>query len=175
MLDSDLAELYGVATKVLNQAVKRNLSRFPEDFMFQLTVKESEILRSQSVTLEKGRNGQNLRSQIVTLEKGRGRYSKYLPYAFTEQGVAMLSSVLNSKRAIQVNIQIMRIFTQLRNMVYFHGELSRYLANLERKLERRLGSQAGKIHKLFQAIKQLMGHVQHHELRLSEHWKHISK
>ena len=91
MLDADLAELYGVETRVLVQAVKRNLERFPEDFMFQLNKDDVDFLRSQ----------------IVTLKKGRGQHSKYLPYAFTEQGVAMLSSVLRSQRAIQVNIEIM--------------------------------------------------------------------
>ena len=88
MLDADLAELYQVETRALNQAVRRNLDRFPEDFMFQLTAQEASTLRSQ----------------IVTLEKGRGRYSKYAPLAFTELGVAMLSSVLNSDRAVQMNI-----------------------------------------------------------------------
>ena len=98
MLDSNLAELYDVPTKVFNQAVKRNKSRFPSDFMFQLTSEEFDILRSQ----------------IVTLETGRGRHRKYLPYAFTEQGVAMLSSILRSKRAVNVNIEIMRAFVRLR-------------------------------------------------------------
>lgn len=106
MMDSELAEMYGVETKVLNQAVKRNIERFPEDFMFQQTIEEWEklklqiaatnemdSLRSQFVTSD-GEN--SLRSQFVTLEKGRGKHRKYLPYAFTEQGVAMLSSVLNS-------------------------------------------------------------------------------
>src|SRR4030043_299374 len=106
MLDADLAELYGVETRVLVQAVKRNLERFPEDFMFQLSKEEADFLRSQ----------------IVTLKKGRGQHSKYLPYAFTEQGVAMLSSVLNSERAIQVNIQIMRAFTALRQMISSHAD-----------------------------------------------------
>src|SRR4030042_5765407 len=101
MLDSDLAELYGVATKVLLQAVKRNLNRFPEDCMF--------ILKYQDVVA--------LRSQIVTLKKGRGEHRKYLPYVFTEQGVAMLSSVLNSERAVQANLAIMRAFVKLREML----------------------------------------------------------
>lgn len=104
MLDSDLAKLYGVKAKVLNQAVKRNIKRFPEDFMLQLSRKEAESLRSQIVTLN------NTKSEISK----RGKHFKYLPYAFTEQGVAMLSSVLNSERAIQVNILIMRAFTKLR-------------------------------------------------------------
>lgn len=107
MLDNDLAELYGVATKVLNQAVKRNIARFPDDFMFELTRNEYN----------------SLRSQIVTLESGKGRYSKYNPYVFTEQGVAMLSGVLSSDRAIAVNIQIMRIFTRIRQMLIDNTEL----------------------------------------------------
>jgi len=104
MLDSDLAELYGGPTKVLVQAVKRNIKRFPEDFMFQLSEDEDK----------------SLRSQIVTLKAGRGKHRKYLPYAFSEQGVAMLSSVLNSDRAIEVNILIMRAFVKLREMIASH-------------------------------------------------------
>ncbi len=98
MLDFDLAELYEVETKVLNQAVKRNIDRFPADFMIQITRDEYN----------------SLRSQFVTLERGRGKYTKYLPYAFTEQGVSMLSSVLNSSKAIQMNIQIIRAFVFMR-------------------------------------------------------------
>ena len=113
MLDSDLAELYGVETRVLNQAVKRNIERFPDDFMFQLTEYEADYLeseggigdslRSQNVTLKhkNSQNSQNLRSQNVILKKGRGEHRKYLPYVFTEQGVAMLSSVLKSKKAVE--------------------------------------------------------------------------
>lgn len=111
MLDSDLAEMYGVETKVLNQAVKRNLARFPEDFMFQLSAEVWEELR---MTMEKQNEQDALRSQFVTLEDGRGRHRKYLPYVFTEQGVAMLSSVLKSPTAIQVNISIMRVFVKMR-------------------------------------------------------------
>ena len=99
MLDSDLAELYEVEIKVLNQAIKRNIERFPDDFMFQLTAEEAA----------------RLRSQFVTLKLGRGEHRKYLPNAFTEQGVAMLSSVLHSDRAIHVNIEIMRAFVRLRH------------------------------------------------------------
>ena len=98
MLDADLATLYGVAVKALNQAVKRNRRRFPGDFMFQLTAGEAA----------------SLRSQFVTLEQGRGRYRKYRPYAFTEEGVAMLSSVLRSERAARVNVAIMRAFVRFR-------------------------------------------------------------
>ncbi len=115
MLDSDLAELYQVPTRVLNQAVRRNRDRFPGDFMFQLTAAEAAALRSQ----------------IVTLEKGRGRYSKYAPLAFTEHGVAMLSSVLNSARAVQMNIVIIRAFVRLRELLATHKGLARKLEQLE--------------------------------------------
>jgi len=118
MLDFQLAELYEVATKALNQAVKRNIERFPEDFMFQINWEESaEIPRSQIVTLESGKN------------------LKYLPYAFTEQGVSMLSSVLRSPRAVQVNIAIMRTFVQLRQMLASNVDLARKLAALEDKYD----------------------------------------
>jgi len=120
MLDSDLAELYEVPTKVLNQAVRRNARRFPEDFMFQLTAEEAESLRSQIVTLK---------------PTGRGRHRKYLPYVFTEQGVAMLSSVLNSERAIEANIVIMRAFVRLREMMLSNDELNRKINALERKYD----------------------------------------
>jgi hypothetical protein len=116
MLDQDLAYLYGVATKVLNQAVRRNKSRFPDDFMFQLTREEASFLRSQIVTLE-------------------SRQIRYLPYAFTEQGVAMLSSVLRSERAVRVNIEIMRAFVQLRQILSSHADLARKLAALEKKYD----------------------------------------
>ena len=133
MVDRDLAELYGVETKVINQAVKRNLERFPEEFRFQLTLEEYDFLRSQFVTskVEKDRlrtqsvtlnNGKDsLRSQIATLAEEndslRGKHSKYLPYVFTEQGVAMLSAVLRSETAVQVSIRIMNAFVQLRHYV----------------------------------------------------------
>ncbi len=136
MLDRDLAGLYGVATKVLNQAVKRNIKRFPEDFMFQLTKEEDYSLWSQS----------------VTLKTGRGKHQKYLPYAFTEQGVAMLSSVLHSERAIQVNIAIMRAFVKLREILSTHKELAHKLEELERKIERHDVEIKG----IFDAIRQLM-------------------
>jgi hypothetical protein len=111
MLDADLADLYQVSTKLLNQAVKRNVDRFPADFMFQLTPEEFAALSSQ----------------IVTLESGRGRHRKYLPRAFTEQGVAMLSSVLRSKRAVSVNIEIMRAFVRLREILATHKDLANKL------------------------------------------------
>lgn len=135
MLDSDLAELYGVGAKVLNRAVKRNRARFPEDFMFQLNAEEYRSLRYQFGTL-----------------KGRGKHRKYLPHAFTEQGVAMLSGVLNSPRAVQVNIAIMRVFVRLRQLLAGHKELAEKLAELERKLE----GHDVQIRSLFEAIRQLM-------------------
>ena len=120
MFDSDLAKLYGVKTKALNQSVKRNIYRFPEDFMFRLTKEEAQKCA--------------LRSQFVTLK--RGQHIKYLPYAFTEQGVSMLSSVLQSKIAIKVNIQIMRTFTKLREMLATNELIRQKIEELERKYEK---------------------------------------
>ena len=133
MLDSDLAELYGVETKNLNKAVKRNLDRFPADFMFQLTAEEAEDLRFQIGTSKPAGRG--------------GR--RYLPNAFTEQGVAMLSSVLRSQRAVQVNIAIMRAFVRLREMLSSHKDLARRLDELERNYDE-------KFRVVFEAIRQLM-------------------
>ena len=133
ILSSYLAELYGVATKVLIQAVKRNIDRFPDDFMFQLTDEEVE----------------SLRSQIVTSKRGGTRYP---PYAFTEQGVAMLSGVLRSKKAVQVNIAIMRAFVKLRQILSAHKELAHKLEQLERKTEKH----DTEIRAIFEAIRQLM-------------------
>lgn len=132
MLDSDLAALYGVETKVLNQAVRRHSMRFPSDFMFQLTAEESEALRCQAGILELH---DCLRSQIVTLKPGRGKHRKYSPYVFTEQGVSMLSSVLNSDRAIEVNIQVMRAFVKFREMIASHKELTKRLDEMENKYD----------------------------------------
>lgn len=137
MLNSDLAKLYVVETKVLNQAVKRNIDRFPSDFMFQLSWEETTNL---------------LRSQIVTLKKEgskRGKHIKYQPFAFTEQGVAMLSSVLKSKTAIKVNIEIMRAFVSLRKMIITNAELSHRLDKLEKRYD-------SHFREVFEAIKQLM-------------------
>ncbi len=142
MLSSHLAGLYVVEPKVLIQAVKRNIERFPSDFMFQLSWKEAESLRSQIVTLKSASN---------KLSK-RGKYSKYLPYAFTEQGIAMLSSVLHSKRAIQVNIAIMRAFVKLRQIISTDRKLAYKLAELERKIEKHDED----IQAIFEAIRQLM-------------------
>jgi hypothetical protein len=132
MLDRDLAELYGVKTRVLKQAVRRNIKRFPEDFMFELTYKEESLLRSQSVIIE-----------------GKGKHSKYLSMAFAEQGVAILSSVLNSERAIQVNIQIMRTFTRIRQMLLSNEDLKRKIESMENKYDKQFSI-------VFEAIKQLL-------------------
>ena len=134
LLDSDLARLYGVTTKALNQAVKRNADRFPSDFMFQLTTKEAERSRSQFVTLKRGEN------------------VKYRPYAFTEQGVAMLSSVLRSSQAVQVNIAIMRAFVKLREVLGSNRELARRFADLEH----RVGKHDEEIATIIEAIRQLI-------------------
>jgi hypothetical protein len=146
MLDRDLARLYEVEVKVLNQAVKRNSSRFPDDFMFQLTEEEVESLRSQIVTLDAVVAGGPAGAAPV---RGRGRHAKYRPYAFTEQGVAMLSSVLHSNRAVMVNIEIMRAFVKLRAMLGSNAELSKKLHSLEAKYDRQF-----KV--VFDAIRQIM-------------------
>jgi len=138
MLDKDLAELYGVETRSLIQAVKRNIERFPNEFMFQLNKSETEkLMRS--------------RSQFVILK--RGQNIKYLPYAFTEQGVAMLSSVLKSKKAIQVNISIMKTFVKIREILTFNKELAYKL----KELENRMDKQDEGIQAIFETIKQLIG------------------
>jgi hypothetical protein len=136
MLSTELAGLYGVEPKVLVQAVKRNTERFPDDFMFQLTHDEAKLLRSQIVTLK-------------TDEDGRGKHMKYLPYAFTEQGVAMLSSVLRSKQAVQVNIEIMRSFVRLRQILFTHEKLAKKLLELEKKYDMQFKA-------VFEAIWKLM-------------------
>jgi phage regulator Rha-like protein len=159
MFDRDLAELYGVETKALNRAVKRNIDRFPKDFMFQLSEKEvnafsnfqfgslknenwkspdvasnsKESLRCQIGTLN---NDASLRSQIVTLKKGRGQHLKYSPYVFTEQGVAMLSAVLKSKRAVAVSIQIVRTFVKLREILSTHKQLREKVELMEDKYDK---------------------------------------
>ena len=139
MFDRDLAELYGVTTGNLNKTVRRNLERFPEDFMFQLTQEENESLIFQFGRPKEGRGG-----------------SRYLSYAFTEQGVAMLSSVLKSKSAVQVNIQIMRVFTKLREVMATHKDLARKIEDLERKFQEKFQEHDKKIILVFNAIKDLL-------------------
>ena len=137
MLDFDLAQLYEVETRVLNQAVKRNINRFPSDFMFQLDKAELE----------------NLKSQIVTSSWGGTRK---MPFAFTEQGVAMLSGLLNSEKAIKINIAIMRAFVEIRNMLSSKNELSQQIKDLKQELEARLGEQDTQIIEIYNVLDQLM-------------------
>ena len=155
ILDFDLAALYGVATKVLNQTVRRNRERFPDDFMFQLTTEEVSNLKSQNVTSNLQTVGNQSAtinwSQIVTSSR-KYRGATYRPYAFTEQGVAMLSSVLNSERAVKVNIAIMRAFVKLRQTLETNRELARKFA----ELEKRVGKHDEKIDAILEAIRQLM-------------------
>ena len=139
MLDRDLAELYGVPTKALNQAVKRNIERFPERFMFQLTKDEVSDLRSQIVTLNVGTS---LRSQIVTLNKRQGQHLKYMPYAFTEQGIAMLSAVLKSATAVAVSIRIMDVFVAMRRALATLAPLLSRIEATERRQLRQEDAQA---------------------------------
>ncbi len=134
MLSAHLAEIYGVEVRALLQAVRRNAERFPEDFMFQLTPEETEALRSQNVILE----GQ-----------GRGQHSKYRPHALTQEGVAMLSSVLRSKRAIQANIAIMRTFLRLRELMASHRDLAQKIDALERRYD-------AQFKVVFQSIRELI-------------------
>ena len=133
MLDSDLARLYGVQVRGLNQAVRRNAERFPDDFVFQLTDAEAD----------------SLRSQIVILKKGRGQHLKYNPYVFTEQGVAMLSSVLRSPSAAGVNVEIMRAFVRLRRILDSNADLAGKLEDLEKRYDAQFRA-------VFQAIRDLM-------------------
>lgn len=146
MLDSDLANLYGVPTYVLNQAIKRNADRFPSDFMFQLSAAEAEFLRSQ-IAISK--EAESLTSQIV-ISKTDGRGGRRtLPYVFTEQGVAMLSSVLNSKRAILVNVEIMRTFAKLREMILSHKDLQAKINEMEQKYDKNFSV-------VFEALRELL-------------------
>jgi phage regulator Rha-like protein len=149
MLDRDLAALYEVESKVLNQAVKRNSKRFPPDFMFQLTKEEHEAIRSQIETLE---NSSPLRSQFVTLKTGRGQHAKYRPYAFTEQGVAILSGILNSDKAIKMNIAIMRAFVQIRRIALSQSDLKEQL----KEIKLRLGEHDAQLNQIYDAMENLL-------------------
>lgn len=140
IVDADLAALYGVETKRLNEQVRRNLERFPADFMFTLEQDEWEALRSQ----------------FATLKTGRGQHRKYLPYAFTEHGAIMAATVLNSPRAVEVSIYVVRAFVQLRELLTGHKELAKRLDELETRIERKLTSQDQAIAGILDAIRQLM-------------------
>ena len=146
MLDADLAALYGVTTKRLNQQVNRNRERFPADFMFQLTVEESDALRLQ----------------FATLKGGRGQHRKYRPYAFTEHGAIMAASVLNSPRAIDVSVHVVRAFVRLREVLATHKDLARKLEDLERKYD-------AQFRVVIDAIRQLMAPPQAKPKELGHH------
>ena len=166
LLDEQLAVFYGVETKKLVQAMKRNMSRFPADFMFQLDHEEWVALRSQFATAEDPTNSRSqivtskpepsrLRSQSVTLKTGRGQHRKYAPYAYTEQGVAMLSSVLRSPRAIEVNIEIMRAFVRLRQLLSVHKDLAERLSKLEQQMRGRDANVDQQFRHVFSLLEQL--------------------
>ncbi len=150
MLDKDLAELYSTETKFLNLAVKRNIKRFPKDFMFQLTKEEFDSLRSQIVTLDDPTD--SLRLQNATLKKGRGQHSKYLPNVFTEQGVAMLSGILTTDRAIQMNIAIMRAFVEIRKILLKESDLKEQL----RELKERIGEHDVQLSQIYDAMENML-------------------
>jgi len=149
MLDRDLAALYEVETKTVNQAVKRNLKKFPPDFMFQLTKEEFEMLRVQMSVIE---NVPPLRSQFVTLKVGRGQHAKYLPYAFTEQGVGMLSGVLSSDKAIYMHISIIRAFVEIRKLLLKQNDLKEQLS----EIKERLGEHDVQLNSIYDAMENLL-------------------
>ncbi len=150
MLDRDLADLYGAETKFLNLAVKRNIKRFPKDFMFQLTKEEFDSIRLQVETLDI--HDSSLRLQNATLKKGRGQHSKYMPYVFTEQGVAMLSGILTTDRAIQMNIAIMRAFVEIRRILLKESDLKEQL----RELKERIGEHDVQLNQIYDAMENLL-------------------
>ena len=150
MLDFDLAFLYEVETRALNQSIKRNIKRFPDDFMFKLTIKEWESIRSQIVTGYE--NDNNSSSQIVMMNIPQNRTDKYLPYAFTEQGVAMLSGILNSDKAINMNIAIMRVFVDVRKILLKQGDIKEKL----NEIMERVGEHDIQLHHLYQAMENVM-------------------
>jgi hypothetical protein len=140
LLDAELAALYGVTTKRFNEQVRRNRERFPHDFMFQLTAEESD----------------SLRSQIATLKSGRGQHRKYLPYAFTEHGAIMAATILNSPRAVEMSVYVVRAFVQLRELLSSNKELARRFAQLEVRLEKKLSAHDETIAAILSAIRELM-------------------
>jgi hypothetical protein len=140
LLDAELATLYGVTTKRFNEQVRRNRARFPEDFMFQLSAEESD----------------SLRSQFATLKSGRGQHRKYRPYAFTEHGAIMAATILNSLRAIEMSVYVVRAFVQLRELLNSNKELARRFAQLETRLDKKLTAHDEAIAAILSAIRQLM-------------------
>lgn len=167
MLDFDLAELYGVETKVFNQAVKRNIESFPEEFMFQLTRSEYNALRSQIVTLDEYQSdNQELKSsQFVMMKKsGRGNYSKYLPYAFTEHGVTMLASVLKSPVARKMNIAIVKAFIAMRKMMLQYAEVIKLMDDLKERID---GHDA-QLNQIYDALENMLDRKAEEESKLKE-------
>lgn len=150
MLDRDLAVLYETETKFLNLSVKRNSKRFPKDFMFQLSKEEFESIRFQFETLEI--SDHPLRLQNETLKKGRGQHRKYMPYAFTEQGVAMLSGILNSDKAINMNIAIMRAFVEIRKIIFKENDLKEQL----KQIKNHLGEHDAQLNQIYDAMENLL-------------------
>jgi hypothetical protein len=151
LLDKDLAVIYETDTKVLNQAVKRHIDRFPLDFMFQLTIEELEIINQQSII---SNLNPNLKSQIVTSSSSSANWggARFLPYAFTEQGVAMLSGIINSKRAIQMNIAIMRAFVELRKVLLMKSDFKIQLD----EIKERLGGHDAQLNQIYDAIENII-------------------
>lgn len=148
ILDRDLAVLYEVETKRLTEAVKRNIKRFPKDFLFQLTKEEWDAIRSQSEALD---NNASLRPQIATSKPGRGG-TRYLPYAFTEQGIAMLSGILNSDKAIAMNIAIMRAFVEIRKILLLQNDMRQQL----QEIKERLGGHDAQLNAIYDAMENLL-------------------
>ncbi len=151
MIDSDIALLYGVETKRLIEQVKRNIERFPDDFMFQITEDEYKILRSQNATS----NEKPLRSQIATLESKKGKHRKYLPYAFTEQGIYMIATVLKSPKAIETNISIMRTFTKIRQHASNYIDLFQKIEKLENTQDAKFDLVAMELQKIYEILEEL--------------------
>ena len=149
MLDFDLAALYEVEIRALNQSVKRNIKRFPKDFMFQLSKEEFEDVRLQFETLE---SDNSLTSQIVILKTGRGQHRKFMPYAFTEQGVAMLSGILNSDKAISMNIAIMRAFVEIRKIIFRENNLKEQIE----QIKNHLGDHDAQLSQIYDAMENLL-------------------
>ena len=150
ILDKDIAQLYEIETRVLNQSVKRHIDRFPEDFMFQLTSNEMDSINFQIIDLNESQP--RSRSQIVTLNTKRGSNIKYLPYAFTEQGVAMLSGIINSQTAIQMNIAIMRAFVELRRVLLIKTDFKHQLD----EIKERLGGHDAQLTQIYEAIENIL-------------------
>jgi phage regulator Rha-like protein len=152
MLDSDLATIYGVETKALNRAVKRNRDRFPKDFMFRISSHDWENLKYQIGTSSSGQKSQLLRYQSGTLKTGRGRHRKYLPYVFTEHGAIMAANVLNSARAVQMSVFVVRAFLKMRALLGDKRELAQKLASLEKESKQRLNVHEAAIVTILQRV-----------------------